>query len=59
MLYRKKPIYFNKTTLNMRPHNSSLANGITDLNINERMTKFKISLKMDLSIEFPSAILQI
>ena len=59
MLYSKKAIYFNKAALDRRPHNSSLAHDITDLNIKERITNFKISSKMNLSRKFPSAILQI
>ena len=35
MLYSKKPIYFNRTTLERRTRNSNTANDITDLNINE------------------------
>ena len=59
MFYSKKPIYFNKATLDRRPHNCSLAHDITDLSIKERITNFKISSKMNLSRKFPSAILQI
>ena len=44
-LYHKKPIYFSRTTLETRTHNSNTVNGITDLNINERITKFQDQLK--------------
>ena len=53
MLYSKKPIYFNKTTLERRPHNSSLANDTTDLNINERITKFQDQLKNEFVYRIP------
>ena len=53
MLYSKKPIYFNKTTLDRRPHNSSSANDITDLNINERITKFQDQLKNEFVYRVP------
>ena len=45
MLYSKKPIYFNRTTLERRTHSSNTANDITDLNINERIRKFQDQLK--------------
>ena len=38
MLYSKKPVYFNRTTLEERTFNSTTAKDITDLNINERIT---------------------
>ena len=41
MLYSKQPVYFNRTTLERRTSNSATANGITDLNINERVIKFQ------------------
>ena len=45
MLYRKQPVYFNRTTLERRTFNSTMANDTTDLNINERITKFQNQLK--------------
>ena len=45
MLYSEQAVYFNKTTIDRRIHNSNTANDITDLNINERITKFKNQLK--------------
>ena len=45
MLYSNQAVYFNKTTIDRRIHNSDIANGITDLNINERITKFQNSAK--------------
>ena len=53
MLYSKKPIYFNKATLDRRPHNSSLAHNITDLNINERITKFQDQLENEFVYKIP------
>ena len=41
MLYSKQSIYFNKTSLERRTDNSNTVNDITDLNINERITKFQ------------------
>ena len=40
MLYSKQPVYSNRTTLEQRTFNSTTANDITDLNINERISKF-------------------
>ena len=51
-------MYFSKTTVDRRIHNSNKANDITDLNINGRITKFKNKLKMSLSIEYLYDILQ-
>ena len=53
MLYSKKPIYFNKATLDRRPHNSSLAHNITDLNINKRITKFQDQLENEFVYKIP------
>ena len=46
MLYIKQPVYFNSTTSERRTFNSTMANNITDLNFNERITKFKFQLKI-------------
>ena len=53
MLYSKQPVYFNRTTLEQRLHNSNTANDITDLNINERITKFQNQLKNELVYRIP------
>ena len=53
MLYSKQSIYFNKTSLERRTHNSSTANDITDLNINERITKFLNQLKNEFVYRIP------
>ena len=45
MLYSKQPVYFNRARLERRTFNSTTANNITDLNINERITKFQNQLK--------------
>ena len=44
MLCSKQLVYFNTTTLERRLYNSNTANGITHLNINERITKFQNKL---------------
>ena len=33
--YSKQAVFFNKTAIDIRIHNSNIANDITDLNINE------------------------
>ena len=53
MLYSKKPIYFNRTTLERRTHSSNKANDITDLNINERIRKFQDQLKNEFVYRIP------
>ena len=53
MFYSKKPIYFNRTTLERRTHNSNTANDITDLNINERIIKFQDQLKNEFVYRVP------
>ena len=53
MFYSKKPIYFNRTTLERRTHNSNTANDITDLNINERIIKFQGQLKNEFVYRVP------
>ena len=53
MLYSKKPIYFNRITLERRTHNSNTANDIADLNTNERMTKFQDQLKNEFVYRIP------
>ena len=50
MLYSKPAVYYNKTTIDRRTHNSTTLNGTTDLNINKRTTKFQNQLKMNLPI---------
>ena len=59
MLYSKQLTHFNETSLERTIHSSNTANDITDLNINERITKFKISSKMNLSIGYLYLIFQI
>ena len=53
MLYSKQSIYFNKTSLEQRTHNSNTASGITDLNINEMITKFQNQLKNEFVYRIP------
>ena len=38
--FGKQPVYFNRTTFERRTFNSTTANDIIDLNINERIAKF-------------------
>ena len=45
MLFSKQSINFNKTSFERRTDNRNTANDITDLNINERITKFQNQLK--------------
>ena len=45
LLYDNTAVYYNKTTIDRRTHKSNTANDITDLNINERLQKFKNQLK--------------
>ena len=40
MLDSKQAVYFNKVTIDRGIHTSITPNDITDLNNNERMTKF-------------------
>ena len=40
MLYSKQVMYYNKTMIDRRTHNSTTLNNIMDLNINKRITKF-------------------
>ena len=53
MLYSKELVYFKRTTLERRVHNSNTANDITDLNINERITKFQNHLKNEFVYRVP------
>ena len=46
-------VYFNKRTIDKRIHNSKAANNITDLNINERITKLKNQLKNEFFYKAP------
>ena len=51
--YSKQPVYYNKTTIDRRTHNSAMLNDITDLSINERITKFQNQLKNELANRIP------
>ena len=51
--YSKQPVYFNRTTLEQKTFNSTTANDITDLNINERITKFQNQLKNEFIYRIP------
>ena len=57
MLYSKKPVYFNKTTIDRRMSNgsgggkaTSKANDAKDLNIDERITNSTYLFKTDISV---------
>ena len=45
MSFLQKPVYFNRTTLEQRAFNSTTANYITNLKIEDRITKFQDKLK--------------
>ena len=53
LLYDNTVVYYNKTTMDRRTHNSNTANYITDLNINERLQKFKNQLKNEYVYRIP------
>ena len=53
MLYSKQSIYFNETSLERRTHYSNTANDITDLNMNERITKFPNQIKNEFVRRIP------
>ena len=46
-------MYYNKTTIDRRTHNSTMLNDITDSNINERTTKFQNQLKNEFVYRIP------
>ena len=46
-------MYCNKTTIDRRTHNSTTLNDITDLNFNERITKFQNQLKNEFVYRIP------
>ena len=60
MLCSRKPVYFNKTSIDRRINNgsgggdaASKANDATDLNINERTEKFQNQLKNEFDYRIP------
>ena len=53
LLYDNTVVYYNKTTMDRRTHNSNTANDITDLNINERLQKFNNQLKNEYVYRIP------
>ena len=53
LLYDNTVVYYNKTTMDRRTRNSNTANYITDLNINERLQKFKNQLKIEYVYRIP------
>ena len=56
LLYSKRPVYFNKTTIDSRTHNgtgATRANDAKDLNIDERITKFQDQLKKEYVYRVP------
>ena len=53
MLYSKEAVYYNKTTIDRRTHNSTTLNDITELNINKRITKFQNQLKNEFNYRIP------
>ena len=53
MPYSKQSVYYNKTTIDRRTHNSNTANDISDLNINDRIIKFQDQLKNEYVYNIP------
>ena len=56
LLYSKRPVYFNKTTINRRLRNgtgATRANDAKDLNSDERITKFQNQLKNEYVYRVP------
>ena len=53
MLYSKQAVYYNKTTIDRRTHNSTTLNDITVLNINKRTTRFQNQLKNEVNYIIP------
>ena len=53
MLYSKKAVYYNKTKIDRRTHNSTTLNDITDLNINEKIAKLQNQLKNEFVYRIP------
>ena len=53
MLNGEQAVYFNKTTIYRRIHNSNTANDITYLNINKWITKLKNQLKNEFAYRVP------
>ena len=58
MLYSNQLVSFNKKMLEWRTLNSTMANEFTNLNVNERITKFQNQLKNKVVYRIPYAILQ-
>ena len=65
MLYSKKPVYHNKTTMARRIHNGSggtttaqKASDAKDLNNDERITKFQDQLKDEYVYRIPLPLMQ-
>ena len=53
MLYSKQAVYYNKTKIDRRTHNSTTLNDITDLNINEKIAKLQNQLKNEFVYRIP------
>ena len=53
MLCYKQAVYYNKTTIDRRIHDSTRLNDIMDLNINKKITKFKNQLKNEFIYRIP------
>ena len=53
MLCYKQAVYYNKTTIDRRTHDSTRLNDIMDLNINKKITKFKNQLKNEFIYRIP------
>ena len=53
MLYSKHSVYYNKTTINRRTHNSNIVNDKTDLKSTNRITKCQDQLKNEYVYRIP------
>ena len=53
LLYDNTAVYYNKTTMDRRTQNSNTANDLKDLNIKERLQKFKNQLKNEYVYRIP------
>ena len=53
VLYSKQAVYYNKTTIDKRTHNSTTLNGIKYLSINKRIIKFENQPKNEFVYRIP------
>ena len=53
LLYSKKKISYNKTTIERRTYNSTVPANITDDNLDNRLNRFKDQLKNEYTYRIP------